>query len=220
MKITNEGFAVLEQDTHLSRWIEEQGKLCHDEAVPKFILPHINKGDTVIDAGAALGDHTSAYLNAVTSDGMVVAFEPNRKLYDCLVWNCPRAVCVRMALWDSWTLMDMVEDPNAGAGYVMPGGEGELCGVPLDMFHFNRVDFIKMDIEGAEPRALQGAATTIAKHRPKIVVEVNRIALRRHRFVPEDIFRFFEQNRYSVGMLQPDAPNVSPDQYDILAIPK
>ena len=35
-----------------------------------------------------------------------------------------------------------------------------------------RVDFIKMDIEGAEPKALIGAERTIREHRPQLAISV------------------------------------------------
>ena len=63
MKITKEGIAILENDTHISKWVEESGKLDHDQNDIPLILKYINEGDTVVDCGAFIGDHTIAYLN-------------------------------------------------------------------------------------------------------------------------------------------------------------
>jgi hypothetical protein len=43
--------------------------------------------------------------------------------------------------------------------------------VPVDSFEFDRVDFVKMDIEGMEVEALKGARQTIEKYRPWMFIE-------------------------------------------------
>jgi hypothetical protein len=65
MKITKHGFAVLENDQWISRWAEEEGRLDHDQNMLPLILKHIYRGDTVVDVGAFIGDHTIAYSEKV-----------------------------------------------------------------------------------------------------------------------------------------------------------
>ncbi len=57
----------------------------------------------------------------------------------------------------------------------MAGPDAGGAGLPLTTIdtmvaelHAPRIDFIKMDIEGAETRALEGARTTLVQHRPRI----------------------------------------------------
>lgn len=64
VKQTKEGWWVLADDTHLSKWVEEHGRLDHDEAIAS-IVEHIPQGGVVVDAGASLGDHTIAYARKV-----------------------------------------------------------------------------------------------------------------------------------------------------------
>jgi hypothetical protein len=49
------GIALLEHDTHLSKWVVEHNRLDFDQNVLPFVLPHIKEGDVVLDAGANLG---------------------------------------------------------------------------------------------------------------------------------------------------------------------
>ncbi len=82
-----ESIAVIEFDSHISSWVEEAGRLCHDSMVHESILPLIKEGDWVVDAGAYIGDHTIAYAEKVGSRGRVIAFEINPPALECLKHN-------------------------------------------------------------------------------------------------------------------------------------
>src|SRR5687767_9160852 len=93
MKILPNGIAVLEKDSHISKWCESEKRLDHDQNLLPVILSYVKKGDWVVDAGAFIGDHTRAYLDRVGATGVVVALEPNPEAFECLKHNCPDAVC-------------------------------------------------------------------------------------------------------------------------------
>jgi hypothetical protein len=56
------------------------------------------------------------------------------------------------------------------------GCEGRTTTTTIDhvaaKYGLDRVDFIKMDIEGAEQAALEGGLATIRKHRPKLAISI------------------------------------------------
>jgi FkbM family methyltransferase len=69
--------------------------------------------------------------------------------------------------------------PNQGMGSLVSGNTGELK-VQLDTLdHFcetegvKRIDFIKLDIQGAEPLFLQGAMRSISQFRPIVAFEIS-----------------------------------------------
>lgn len=62
-----------------------------------------------------------------------------------------------------------------------------------------RVDLIKADIEGWEMRMLAGAADTVSKCRPYVILEVNGEFLARAGDRPEDIWDFFLARRYKIS---------------------
>src|SRR5262249_37578392 len=74
---------VLEGD-QISNWVEQEGRLDHDQNFLPGILEHIKPGDTVIDVGAFIGDHTVAYAAKAKK---VIAFEPNPLAFECLKYN-------------------------------------------------------------------------------------------------------------------------------------
>jgi FkbM family methyltransferase len=66
-----------------------------------------------------------------------------------------------------------------------------------------RVDFIKIDVEGAELAAFMGAEKTLRRDRPILLFECTRSALSGHGITPEQIFEFLTKNHsYSIFLLK------------------
>lgn len=216
MKILPNNIAVLENDSHISRWVEETGRLDHDEYSIPIILEHIEKGDYVVDAGAFIGDHTIAYLKAVGPTGQVIAFEPNREAYQCLLHNCPKADCIFAGLGDKEQKLRFATDGNVGASHICGLGDKKVDIVTLDSYNLNRLDFFKLDVEGFEISALVGATKTILKHRPMMWVEVNEGALQRNGKTPLDLLSFI---RHELGYAITPYPEFDVAQYDLLCKP-
>lgn len=216
MKLSSAGFAILEHDTHISRWVEESGRLDHDRYALPIILEHISPGDVVVDAGAFIGDHTFAYCDAVGEFGTVHAFEPNPEAYECLTYNCPSARTYNVGLSNKKTKVNYAKDPNAGASRIVADSEDTLAvsTITLDSLKLPRLDFFKLDIEGYELYALKGALHTLRRTRPKLWIEINCGALAQNSCTPSDVTDLLESLGYSCTPY----PEVG-EQYDILCVP-
>lgn len=227
MHILPNGVATLGPEDILSREVAERG-LVSDHMV-RDLLPHIHQGDWVVDAGAALGDHTRAYLDAVGPRGKVFAFEPNPKFFECLTHNCPEAVTINRALYRSGDREFFLHFPhdNVGAGFLVVEPRGNpsenVSGVKtvrLDDYGLDKLNFFKLDCEGAEYYALLGAAETINRCRPIITLEMNEGLLIEQGVVPPMlIYQLLDSWRYDYKSIRNQ-----PDRYctmcDILAWPK
>jgi FkbM family methyltransferase len=215
------GLWVIKDDTHVSKWVEQEGRLDHDQNTLPEILPLIKEGDTVIDVGAFIGDHTIAYHEAVGMDGRVFAFEPNPIAFECLVHNMRGngVRCVRLALGDKSEMVPLSGNNGNAAGAYL--GEhmkiDDVAMVALDTLCI-KPDFIKIDAEGCEFRILTGAAKTIDEHHPIIVMEVNEVALGRQGVNRFYLFDFLKEHGYTWSILQDNAVESSP-MYDIVARP-
>jgi FkbM family methyltransferase len=217
MKLLPNGIAVIDGDTHISKWVEESGRLDHDQYALPIILKHIKDGDYVVDAGAFIGDHTIAYLNAVRSaGGRVYAFEPNPSAFECLTVNCKDAYCFRSGLGDKEEFISIKQSENVGASHLTNDESGSISVVTLDSYNLDRLDFFKIDVEGYEMKALKGAEQTISKYKPKMWIEINRGALEKQNTKPEDIFSFLISRGYNIAAY----PELIGDQYDILCTAK
>jgi FkbM family methyltransferase len=215
MKFVHGNIAVIDGDTHISKWVEESGRLDHDQYALPTILSHIEAGATVIDVGAFIGDHTLAYLNKVGKDGHVYAFEPNNAAFDCLKHNCRGAVVFNVGLSDKEELLSYETNPNAGAGRITGTGTSKVQTICLDTLAIKAVSFIKIDVEGFELNVLRGALKTIQKFKPKMWIEINVGALKANNTTPQEIENFLAELGYTTQPFPEKG-----DQYDILCTTK
>ena len=216
--------AVLKDDTHLSRWIEQHHCLGADitKLIP-VVLDLIPEGSVVVDAGASLGDHTSAYA---TKAGTVHAFEPQPESFECLRQNCedlPGVVLHNCGLSDHAASLTIKRDENVGASHIDPKGDVPVKVITLDSLGLSPA-LIKWDIEGHEVLALRGARGTIMRCRPIMVIEVNAGGLRLAGFTIRDLEMELRWLGYSAGCKdirtgQPFNPDDGRDGYDIVCRP-
>ena len=218
MKITSENIAILENDTHISRWVEESGRLDHDRYALPIILKYIQAGYTVVDAGAFIGDHTIAYYNAVGENGTVYAFEPNPAAFECLKYNCDSVKLFNCGLSNCKEEVSYSVNENAGAGRILCQSNEEsfdIETITLDSLNLSALDFFKIDVEGYEVNVLEGAIETISKYRPVFWIEINVGALAQQGKTAKDIENFLAQFNYNITPF----PEIG-EQYDILCTPQ
>jgi FkbM family methyltransferase len=217
MKILDNGIAVIEGDTHISAWVEQGGRLDHDQNTLPLLSKYIPKGGTVVDIGAFIGDHTLHYANCVGPTGSVVALDPNPLAFECLAHNMAthkHVTCLNVGASDGCHSIGIEPDANAGASHAT--GEGVIPCIALDSMYLAACHFIKMDCEGYEVKALHGAWNTIRMHKPVMLIEVNETALTRQGYTPADIFEILDECGYYYRNVYPSQPMEGP-QYDILA---
>jgi len=146
----------------------------------------VRPGDVVIDCGAHLGSFVRKSLQLGAS--LVVAIEPSSQKIECMRRTFADEIAagkvrlLRVAVWDKTDKLWLAGSPTLTNSLVRPPGRtqpqtGEWANVTtLDSLvaaeHLDRVDFVKMDIEGAEVGALVGAKGTIQRLRPFLAVAV------------------------------------------------
>lgn len=226
MIITDFGVAIVEGDSHLSKWIVEQRRLDVQAEYCQLFQKYIPVGGVVADVGACIGDHTLSYAQMVGPTGAVFAFEPNPEACKCLRHNMRKFSQVRLieaALGAIDTLGKMipsiVQPNNLGAmQFVRDESAGFVAMNTLDGYEPLRLDFMKIDVEGAESEVLIGARKTIERCRPVMLIELNRPVMQRAGVSPDGLLTIIKSLGYSV---QPSEPHHSLDQpeLDVLALP-
>jgi FkbM family methyltransferase len=156
---------------------------------------HHGDGVLALDCGANIGVHTIEWASAMTGWGSVLAIEAQERIYYALagniaINNCFNAMALHAAVSSEAGVMK-IPNPN----YMVPSSFGslelrqrannefigqainytentaEIRKVALDEFNLPRVDFIKLDVEGMELEALEGADKTIKSTRPILLIE-------------------------------------------------
>jgi len=170
-------FLCLKNDPWNSAFIERNGEYSEDEVdvFRTFVAP----GSVAIDGGALFGAHTVALASLAA---VVYAFEPQRIPFQILCANLqlnslPNVMAAECALSDDSGRVKIADlDPLVGPHYGLTKiGSGD-CSVwqsPIDSIPFvvDRLDFIKLDVEGSELRALRGAEGTISLRHPTLYLE-------------------------------------------------
>lgn len=170
-------------DVYIGRSLDVYGEFSEGEV--ELFRQVMHAGNVVIEVGANIGAHTLFIAQQVGRSGVVIAFEPQRILFQTMcanlalnsvsnVYTLQQAVGARSG---SVVIppLDYTKENNFG-GLALGGYEsGE--GVPLatiDGFNFPACSFLKIDVEGMELDVLQGADRLIRQHRPVIYVENDR----------------------------------------------
>ncbi len=146
----------------------------------------VKPGEIVLDCGANVGVWTRNALDHGAK--LVVAFEPAPENIESYRRNfqgeigAGRVVLVPKGVWDREDVLVLRRDPHNSAAdsfVMLTDGkhETEEVRAPLTTIDrevaelkLDRVDYIKMDIEGAEVRALAGARETLAKFHPRLSI--------------------------------------------------
>jgi FkbM family methyltransferase len=171
------------KDKYVGGSLKEYGQFCIGEL--DLFTQFISPGAVVLDIGANIGAHTVPLAQLVGPGGVVVAFEPQPVLYQILCANVvlnsiPNVLTYAMALGDCEgecliPVLDYSQPNNFGGIGMDMVEEGDT--VPLGMldgFQLERVDFIKLDVEGFESKVLEGATNTIERCRPIMYIENDR----------------------------------------------
>jgi FkbM family methyltransferase len=184
----------------------------HVTAVLKRTL---KPGQTFLDIGANIGWHTLTAASLLKENGKIIAVEPNPRnvqlLYHSITINGFRNVRVfPFAASDENRLLQLIAGISNGVVKDVPQDQAYCEYVPAfkidDLVKDEpRIDVIKIDIDGHEPKALLGMSATIRKHRPIIISEFSPSSLIELSAIrPEDYLRSLQQSGYALSIIEDD----------------
>lgn len=203
----------------------------------RVYLSFVRRGNTVLDVGANVGAHTVFLSHLVRDEGRVLAFEPLAPNIDAL-----KETIRRRSRIDNITVFQLaVGNPgNARQEVVIraPGDDLTQASLQLqdagswekaanvrefratltsldaerDVQELASIEFVKIDVEGAELDVLKGAARTLSTHRPLIYCEISESWAGAFDYAPDDLFQFVRSLGYR------EARAFSGDKVRVLAL--
>lgn len=157
---------------------------------------HHGDGVVALDLGANIGVHTIEWGRHMFGWGSVISVEAQKRIFYALAGNIAlnncfnvEAICAAVGAEDgliqfpepnyfqpaSFGSFELIESPNnEHIGQEIDwSGQNQIC-VPMktiNSLELDRIDLIKLDVEGMEEEALQGGYESINHHKPILIVE-------------------------------------------------
>jgi len=206
------------------------------------ILSILRAGDHYLDIGANEGNMVFLASSAVGSQGKVYAFEPLESLFRQLIITCSRYGLCNTELFNAAVgstegvvdFFENLESPSSSSlSARWSGGVKRSTSITtLDSWSkehsIQRLDLIKIDVEGAEYQVFQGARNLIEVTRPALLFEIREAEKRNSGFgyTTQEVMDFLSSMGYSAflvlrrGGLVPigDSREITATDADLLAL--
>ena len=174
----------------------------------RTITGALKLGMNAVDIGANFGYHTFRMARAVGSTGKVIAIEPTAWAFDKLQRNL-----ALNSMKNIHPIKVALGDRDQGPTEIRLRSSYRLDGSDLSRSEIipmytldslirssgiDRVDFVKMDVDGLEGKVIRGARKTIEKHLPTIFFEITPSAMRANGDDPADLISILTNLGYSL----------------------
>jgi len=169
-----------------------------------YLRQIVPEHSTILEVGANVGNHV-VYYGLFMNPEKIIPIEPNPAAIALLKKNIELNHIVTVdesllgfGIGDTCGHFDLsIEDSaNMGTARLIASETGRVEVFPIDAKYRDKVDFIKIDVEGMEMEALRGAKQLIDTFRPIIYIEIMNANL--------DAFqRWTEENKYKIVRIFP-----------------
>jgi len=181
-------------------------------------FPHYKpkEGDVIVDIGAGIGDDAILFSKAAGQRGRVLSVEAHPATFRLLQKTCgynrlQNVTAVHQAIMDKTCTVYIEDRPGYAANTIMQSKDECPSGLKVPACSFDdlcaqqnieHIDFLKMNIEGAERFAIQGM--------PRMIKRISHLCIACHDFLGEknDFYRtkavvsdFLRSNGFDVSIL-------------------
>jgi FkbM family methyltransferase len=185
--------------------------LVYDKEVVDIAAKFIRSGTTVLDLGCNFGQMSILFSNLVSHDGKVHAFEADDWVYEILLKNISANSKEKIIIphfgavhnINNETLFYPIQDfkkyqtyGSHGIDYTTHRGR-KVKSLTIDSLDIQEIiSFMKIDIEGGDLKAMQGARKTILKNKMPIIFEYQYVFEDKYKMCFQDYIDFVESINY------------------------
>lgn len=194
----------------------------------KIIKKYVKSGMNAVDAGANIGYFTLLMAKIVGEKGTVHAFEPDNANFKLMQKNVKLNNYRNVRMNES-----AVSDKNGHLTFYLSASNPQdhriiedsaekrdtykVPSVTLDSyFQKKKLDFIKMDIQGAELMALEGGERLLKSQKPILVLEYWPYGIYQAGRKPQEFFTFLEKNEYHIQQIDQKSGALKPIKKNLL----
>lgn len=196
---------------HIDDWIQENIYFLNDyeRAELTFLINKLQADDVFVDIGANIGLYSLVASQSLTSSGKVIAFEASQENHSRIqehieLNESQNIVAHHLAVADRNKDITLYYDAEAAnRGMVTAYSQKEegstevVRAVSLDQFLTEeRIDFIKLDIEGGEYEALLGMKKKLEKYKPTLLLEMEEDIIAQTNYSKQDMLDFLHTIGY------------------------
>ncbi|HWJ72454.1 MAG TPA: FkbM family methyltransferase [Kaistia sp.] len=209
LSVNDIAFQFYVATSQAKNWYAHGDMQSHEmRAVLDLVEPH---GATVFECGGHHGRDCVVLAYMIGEQGRIVTFEPhpdNARIIERNVElnDLTNVTVVNAAVGSATGELHIRDRSNAKVS--LSGGGIRVPVETLDDWSSANLlypDFIKIDVEGYEFEVLRGAANIIRDRSPAVLVELHCDLAREFGNVPDDIWGFFDSQRYFVHLQQDDS---------------
>jgi FkbM family methyltransferase len=214
-------FVVPTREVGLIAFLTRHGAEAIEPGVRAVIHERLRPGDVVVDAGANIGVHAVEMAAVVGPGGRLVCFEPLPHIADALRRTllvnglAGQSEVYSKALSDETGTADLFVASHSPLTSLFPAEDSgsepparvELTTLDDAVPSAARVDLVKMDVEGAEPRVWRGMRRVREEnHRLAVIVEWSASHFARSGESADDFLSEIVRDGFEVGVIDEDEP--------------
>ena len=172
-------------------WVDKciKEKSIFEHYSTSFVKKIVKTDNVVLDIGANIGYYSVIMSKLVGDNGKVLSFEPTLHYRKVLKKNIITNMLTNIKIY-KFGLSDKKQDLEISIGpssatlhepkETITNKKREMINLQsldecINQLHIDRIDFIKIDVDGHEPAFLKGAMKSIKKYNPIILLEVNHL---------------------------------------------
>ena len=168
----------------------------------------VNDDDVIIDVGAHIGCFTIDVAKKARK-GKIIALEPTKKSYELLkenikINNFQNIIADNLGIWKKTDIISLYTNENDSIGNNLFKKTNQIEEINvislsecIEKYDIEKIDFLKMDCEGAEFEIILGLTDETLKKIKKMSIEVHMM---RKEFAVEDLMKFLQQHDFTVNI--------------------